>query len=84
MGQCFKLLSQVMRPGAFASFVVGRSIIHGREIDNEALLTRAAEPHGFRKAASVQRHIPANRKSFNLSHGAINREGIIVFVLGDS
>jgi len=79
MGRCFKLLSQVMRADALACFVVGRSIIHGREIDNEALLERAAAPHGFRKVGSVQRNIAIHRKSFNLAHGTINREGIVVF-----
>jgi site-specific DNA-methyltransferase (cytosine-N4-specific) len=84
MGICFRLLAQVMNPGAYACFVVGRSIIHGREIDNEALLGRAAAPHGFRKVGSVGRTIAANRKSFNLSHGTINREGILVFAIGQS
>jgi DNA modification methylase len=82
MSQCFQLLSQVMRAGAFACFVVGRSIIHGRVIDNEQLLERASRPYGFRKVASVQRNIALNRKSFNLAHGTINREGIVVFGLG--
>jgi len=82
MGRCFWLLSRVMRPGALACFVVGRSIIHGRTIDNEALLERAATPHGFKKTGSVQRNIAINRKSFNLAHGTINREGILVFALG--
>jgi|SRR6516165_7789453 site-specific DNA-methyltransferase (cytosine-N4-specific) len=81
MGQCFKLLAQVMKCGAYACFVVGRSIIHRREIDNEALLARAAEPHGFRKIGSVQRNIALTRKSFNLAHGTINRERIILFAL---
>jgi site-specific DNA-methyltransferase (cytosine-N4-specific) len=84
MGRCFWLLARVMRHGAHACFVVGRSIIHGREIDNEALLERAAAPHGFRKLAAVQRKIAVNRKSFNLAHGTINREGILVFVLDAS
>jgi site-specific DNA-methyltransferase (cytosine-N4-specific) len=84
MGRCFWLLARVMRPGAHACFVVGRSIIHGREIDNEALLERAAAPHGFRKVASAQRRIAVNRKSFNLAHGTINREGILIFVLDAS
>jgi hypothetical protein len=81
MGQCFRLLSQVMRAGTFACFVVGRSIIHGRVIDNAALLERAAQPHGFRKTASVPRNIALHRKSFNLAHGGINREEIIIFML---
>jgi hypothetical protein len=83
MGRCFGLLLQVMRPGALACFIVGRSVIHGRQIDNEALLERAAAPHGFRKAASIQRNIAVNRKSFNLAHGTINREGIVVFALDE-
>jgi DNA modification methylase len=84
MGVVFRLLSRVMRPGGYACFVVGRSIIHTREIDNEALLERAATPHGFRKHGGIQRTIAANRKSFNLSHGTINREGVLVFALGQS
>jgi site-specific DNA-methyltransferase (cytosine-N4-specific) len=81
MGRCFWLLSRVMRKGAHACFVVGRSIIHTREIDNEAILERAAARHGFAKAGSVARNIPLNRKSFNLAHGTINREQIVVFAL---
>jgi DNA modification methylase len=81
MGQTFSLLARVMQKGAFACFIVGRSIIHTREIDNEALLERAATPHGFRKVGSISRTIAATRKSFNLAHGTINREQIVVFAL---
>jgi hypothetical protein len=81
MGVCFELLSRVMRRGCFACFVVGRSIIHGREIDNEALLARAAARNGFRNLGTAKRTIAATRKSFNLAHGTINREGIMLFVL---
>lgn len=79
MARCFRLLSQVMRPSAYACFVVGRSIIHGREVDNEALLARAASRNGFSQAGIAHRAIAAHRKSFNPAHGKINREGIIVF-----
>lgn len=82
MGTCFRLLSQVMKPGAFACFVIGRSIIHGRHIDNELLLERAARPHGFQKASVVGRKIAAHRKSFNLSHANIKEEGILIFQAG--
>jgi hypothetical protein len=81
MAQCFWLLSQVMVPGSFACFVVGRSIIHGRHIDNEALLTRAAERSDFHKVGSVGRAIAVGRKSFNPAHGTINREQVLVFRL---
>ncbi|MCI0711942.1 MAG: site-specific DNA-methyltransferase [Chloroflexi bacterium] len=84
MGMCFNLLSQVMVPDGIACFVVGRSIIHGRKIDNTALLSRAAKPHGFVVREIVERRIPASRKSFNPSHGKINREHLIVFTLSES
>lgn len=81
MGQCFWLLSRVMRRDTYACFVVGRSIIHGREIDNEAILERAAALHGFELVGSVGREIASSRKSFNLAHAKIKREGINVFRL---
>jgi hypothetical protein len=82
METCFALLSKVMIPGSYACFVVGRSVIHGREIDNEALLERAAIHHGFRKVGLASRKIAMNRKSFNLSHATIAREGIVILRLG--
>jgi hypothetical protein len=81
MGICFHLLSQVMLPSAKACFLVGRSIIHGREIDNASLLTRAARSHGFDALDVVERDIPARRKSFNPSHGKITKEHLIIFSL---
>lgn len=84
MGRCFWLLSKTVRKGCYACFVVGRSVIHGRHIDNEALLERAAFRHGFRKAGSIQRTIARNRKAFNLSHATIDHERIVVFALEQS
>lgn len=84
MSRCFWLLSKTVRQGCYACFIVGRSVIHGRHIDNECLLERAAEPHGFRKVGSVERRIAPHRKSFNLAHATIDREGIVVFVLENS
>jgi hypothetical protein len=82
MGACFGLLSRVMLPDAKACFLVARSIIHGREIDNVALLRRSAEPHDFQFEGAVERSIPATRKTFNPSHGNITKEYVIVFSLG--
>src|SRR5207244_9403794 len=62
MAVCFSVLSRVMLPDSKACFLVGRSIIHGREIDNMALLKRAAEPHGFEMKDVIERNIPATRK----------------------
>lgn len=81
MGRCFWLLSQVMRRGAIAVFLIGRSIIHGRRIDNCALLERAAALHGFRRGALIPRKIPSTRKAFNPAHSTIDREFIVSFVL---
>jgi len=79
MSACFQLLSQVMLPAAKACFLVGRSIIHGRVIDNTMLLARAAQAHGFKVEGTVERRIPAHRKTFNPAHGKINREHLVVF-----
>ncbi|HEY73018.1 MAG TPA: site-specific DNA-methyltransferase [Thermoflexia bacterium] len=81
MHTCFQLLSQVMLPEAKACFLVGRSIIHGRVIDNATLLQRAAEPAGFIVKDVVTRNIPTTRKAFNPTHSKINREHLIIFGL---
>ena len=80
---CFRLLSRVMIPNGRACFVIGRSIIHGRRIDNVELLVRAATPYGFTVEAIIEREILKTRKSFNPSHGKINQEHLIVFTLSD-
>ena len=79
MSTCFSLLAQVMKPRAKACFLVGRSIIHGRTIDNVALLRRAAAPHGFAFDGSVERQIPLTRKAFNPKNSKINEEHVAVF-----
>jgi len=79
MGRVFDLLSRVMLPDAFACFIVGRSIIHGRTIDNVALLKEAAKPYGLRGLLTIDRAIPSTRKAFNPRNGAIDREFLIVF-----
>lgn len=81
MEKCFNLLQKVLKINHLACFVVGRSIIHGREIDNVAILERASAPNGFQLKGQVNRKIARNRKSFNLSHGTIHEETIAVFQL---
>lgn len=81
MGIVFHLLSKVMKLRARACFLIGRSIIHGRIIDNVTLLQRASEPHGFIVEDIVERQILATRKAFNPAHGKITKEHIIVFTL---
>lgn len=66
------------RPSAHVCFVVGRSRIHGVEIDNAETLALIGPSHGFREVARVQRTISRTRKSFNLSHAAIKNETILI------
>lgn len=79
MTRVFGLLATVATADAYACFIVGRSIIHGRVIDNAALLERAALAYRFRRVADVVRSIPLTRKAFNPAHGAINSESLLVF-----
>lgn len=79
MASVFRLLASTMLPEALACFIVGRSIIHGRVVDNVALLERAALPNGFRRLIVVERVIPSTRKAFNPAHGTINTEAVVVF-----
>jgi len=81
MTKVFNLLSHVMEIGGKACFLLGRSIIHGRVIDNAALLQRASQSNGFVLEDSIERNILANRKSFNPKHGNITKEAILVFSL---
>jgi site-specific DNA-methyltransferase (cytosine-N4-specific) len=70
-----------MQRGARACFLIGRSVIHGRVIDNVALLVRASAPHGFVLQDVIERRIPATRKAFNPAHGKINAEHIVLLKL---
>ena len=82
MGRCFWLLSRAMRPVSFACLIVGRSIIHGRHIDNTQVLKRAASSHGFQLVGQISRQIQRSRKSFNPATSKISEESIVIFYFG--
>lgn len=63
---------------AFVAFVVGRSKIHGRIIENEKIIRDAGEKYGFTLVDSIERTINPTRKSFNLSHARIKQEYLVV------
>lgn len=65
--------------GAFACVVIGRSIIHGRRVDNAAITTEAALAAGFKLITKLGRTMNKNRKSFNLSHARISEEDVLIF-----
>jgi len=81
MTSVFRLMSQIMSPGSYACFLVGRSVIHGRRIDNRVLLKRAAARSGFHCKAEVERRISQSQKAFNPAVSTINEESIMVFLL---
>ncbi|MDE0229042.1 MAG: DNA methyltransferase [Spirochaetaceae bacterium] len=76
MAKTFDLIRAVLVPGGYVSFVVGRSRIHGRDVDNARIVEDAAE--GFDLVFSTERTISASRKSFNLSHANIKTENVLV------
>lgn len=75
----FKLIDSVLVPGGYACFVVGRSKIHGKIVDNAHILESIAEEFSLRRIFRFDRTISAQRKSFNLSHANIKTEAVIVF-----
>ncbi len=78
MDQTFSLLDQITVPKAFVCFVIGRSLIHGKIVDNTSIVISAAVNHGFEHFITLNRKINRNRKSFNLSHARIIMEDIII------
>lgn len=78
MKQLFNLLDKLLDKNGFACFVVGRSKIHGKIVDNAAIIKAAGQAIGMREVFSVERVISAGRKSFNLSHANIKTETVLV------
>ena len=82
MRRAFKLIDAVLVPSGFVCFVIGRSRIHGRIINNADIIQKIAEEKKMDLISRFDRVISANRKSFNLSHANIKTETIIVFQKG--
>jgi site-specific DNA-methyltransferase (cytosine-N4-specific) len=78
MRRTFEMIAAVLVRGGYACFVIGRSKIHGRIIDNSQIIEMVAKDFGFRTAFRKERVIAATRKSFNLSHANIKTETILV------
>ena len=76
MTRTFDLIRKVLVPGGYACFVIGRSRIHGRIVNNARIVEEAAA--GFDLVYSVERTLSASRKSFNLSHANIKTETLLV------
>ena len=78
MRQTFGLIDRILVSSGFACFVIGRSKIHGRIIDNADILQTVAGERGLRVISRFERVISAGRKSFNLSHANIKTETVLV------
>lgn len=74
----FKLIDNVLIKNGFACFVIGRSKIHDRIVDNANIIQTIAEERGFSLISRFDRVISSSRKSFNLSHANIKTETVLV------
>lgn len=79
MHKLFGFLMQVLCSGGYVCVVIGRSKIHGKEVDNAAFVVSVAEEWSLRQIADLTRRIAPTRKSFNLSHARIKNENLLVF-----
>jgi len=76
--RCFRLFERVLRPGAYACFLVGDSRIRGEHVDNAELLLSAACLHSFDHVETFMRTIASTRKAFNPSIGMQREEKLVV------
>lgn len=79
MSTVFDLLSDILIQNGHICFVVGRSIIKGKEIDNAELIRDIALKHKLTCVANIEREIASTKKSFNLKYGKIKTENILIF-----
>ena len=78
MSHTFARLRQVLVGGGYACFVIGRSRIHGRVVDNAKIIEEVANEVGFVRLFCAERVLAAKRKSFNPTYGSIKKEAILV------
>lgn len=78
MRSVLDLCKQVCISGAHICFVIGRSKIHGKIIDNASVIRDAAADVGLVHFDTLSRTLMAKRKSFNLSHANIKTENIVI------
>lgn len=79
MDSVFDILTSCLVLDGHICFVVGRSIISGRVINNSELIQDIGEKHDLKLVADITREIAATKKSFNLKYGKIKEENILIF-----
>ena len=75
----FALIDSVLVKDGYVCFVVGRSKIHGKIINNGDIIYQVATEAGMEPISRFERVIRSTRKSFNLSHANIKTETVLVF-----
>ena len=80
MARTFDLIRHVLVTNGYACFVIGRSRIHGRIVDNAKIIEEVGRAAGFERVFSAERVLSSTRKSFNLSHANIKKENVLVLV----
>ena len=78
MHQTFQLIRQVLVKEGFVCFVIGRSRIHGQDVNNAKILEDVCVCVRIERVFSAERVLAATRKSFNLSHANIKKEMVMV------
>lgn len=78
MRDTFRLITQVLVKRGYACFVIGRSKIHGKIVDNANIIEAVASEFGFSSVSRIERTISSTRKSFNLSYANIKTETVLV------
>lgn len=79
MNSVFDILTDCLVVNGHICFVVGRSIIAGRVINNAEMIQDIGDKHGLTFVADITREISATKKSFNLKYGKIKEENILIF-----
>jgi DNA modification methylase len=72
------LTRELLVPRGHACVLIGRSRIHGKDVDNASLISDVGKELGYSAVARIKRTIAATRKSFNLSHARIKTEEVLV------
>lgn len=78
MNGTFDLIDNVLIDKGYTAFVIGRSKIKGKIIDNADIIQDVASQHGYIKTARIERVIASKSKSFNPSYGNIKTETVLV------
>ncbi|MBC8185008.1 DNA adenine methylase [candidate division KSB1 bacterium] len=79
MEKSFKTVSKILKKDKYFVFVIGDSILKGRNIKNNELLREVSENTPFKYISEFSRNLNLRKKSFNPKIGNIKTEKILIF-----